>query len=368
MPLPGRTDSRLPRQGAAPQRNPHYGARQLIACTLIGYACSGGEPPRVNESPTESHRILISGRENLSNPIALAIAGDFIAVADDPDSSIRLFHRKTGRAVDAKGREGEGPGEFREPWSLQALRGDTGWIVWAYDTRLRRLIGYRIAGEGKLAYSGRTVQLQLDGLPLSVQWINDTSLAGVGFFEDGRFVIADSQGRRRKAMGIIPLAEPGRSAIPAQQALQATLAIDPGQRRIAVASRYAARVDLYDLRTGALQPADAPLEFEPTMNLEQRGEMTIFVSDGSTRFGYIAVAATRDRVLALFSGRTRAEFPGRANVGDQLHIFTWEGVFVGAVNLMRETLQFAIDSTGTHVYGISVAPEPAIYVQPISLP
>lgn len=50
-----------------------------------------------------------------------------IAIADRGTASVRIFS-PTGEFVRSMGREGEGPGEFRDPYIMWALPGDTLWV------------------------------------------------------------------------------------------------------------------------------------------------------------------------------------------------------------------------------------------------
>ncbi|MXW55151.1 MAG: hypothetical protein F4Z59_00205, partial [Gemmatimonadales bacterium] len=50
-----------------------------------------------------------------------------VAVADETTSSVRVFGA-TGEYVRSMGRRGEGPGEFRDPYLMWVLPGDTIWV------------------------------------------------------------------------------------------------------------------------------------------------------------------------------------------------------------------------------------------------
>ena len=50
-----------------------------------------------------------------------------VAVIDRRDQRVRIFS-ETGEFLRSMGGRGEGPGEFRNPWFLWALPGDTLWV------------------------------------------------------------------------------------------------------------------------------------------------------------------------------------------------------------------------------------------------
>jgi hypothetical protein len=331
----------------------------LLVSLLI---CSCGHEPRgavIGDHATRGE-ILIRGEKFIIYPQTIAVAGDYLVVGDRADTLVRLFDRHDGRHIASVGRKGSGPGEFQAVWSIQGRRTASGetWI-WLYDIGLNRLTGYSLTAEGPspVRYS---VQSRLPGKAMSMQWLNDSVLVAVGVFEQARFYLSDLSGDPRGAFGKIPLASERFPALAAQQALQPRLAVRPDGGAIAVAARYAARVDIYDMPGGDLIPAQVPVPFDPLVNLRTGGAMPIFVSDGDTRFGYVAVTGNKHGIYALFSGRTRAQYPGRANFGDQVHLFDWNGHFVAALALEQDAIDIAVDDSGTDLYALSLDPEPAI--------
>lgn len=324
------------------------------------WACKVDHTRLQTDAPARN--LFLRGDAFLSNPQAMTVVGDFLALGDASDSMLKIFDRKSARLVASAGRSGGGPGEFGQIWSLQAHSspGDPS-TVWAFDARHLRLTGYQLGRDKHLRYVGSEIVPRVPGRPVSLKWISESSLVAVGFFERGRYFLIDRSGRAIRADGEVPLARDGVPAIVAQQALQPTVAVRPGGSSLAIAARYAARVDIYDVSDGSLVSARVPIAFEPVFGGAAGEPVTRFVSDQTTRFGYVSITATRDRVYALFSGRTRAEYPGRANVGQQVHIFGWDGAYLGALPLGTDIIEIAVDSIGTVLYGRAVDPEPAVY-------
>lgn len=326
-------------------------------------ACGGREPVRDANSgaPVE----VISGAP-LVNPQALVVVDEWLVIADAGDSALKVFNRHTGTLTAVTGRRGAGPGEFRQIWSLQAKRSATGApSVWAFDNRTWRLTGYAISPKGTIGELLRPVQLQESGAPLSLQWVSDSSLALVGFLCCGRFALVDTAGHISKWLGVVPIPKAEMLGFAAQQALQPTMSVRPDGGAIAIAARYAGRVDIYSTSTGAMTPAEVPLPFDPDMLASaSRGEkdtVTIFRSNDQTRFGYVSITANTRHIYALFSGRTRAETPGRANFGRQVHVFAWDGSLQGQIDLPEDTYDLAVDSGDSILYTLRLEPEPAVY-------
>ena len=74
----------------------------------------------------------------------------------------------------------------------------------------------------------------------------------------------------------------------------------------------------------------------------------------------ISLSATPDRILALFSGRTRGQSPGRANYGKIVHIFDWNGQYLEAMALDRDVLMIAAPDTSGRFCALVESPEPAV--------
>lgn len=76
------------------------------------------------------------------------------------------------------------------------------------------------------------------------------------------------------------------------------------------------------------------------------------------RFGYIDIAVTDERIIALFSGRSRAERPGRANVGNILYIYDWKARLHDVYKLDSDVIAIAVrDSI---LYALRHDPRPAV--------
>ena len=91
------------------------------------------------------------------------------------------------------------------------------------------------------------------------------------------------------------------------------------------------------------------------------GAMPLFKTDQQTLFGYIDLTATRDEIFGLFSGRTRAGFPGRASYANQLHTFDWMGNQKAVFNLDQDLLMIAVSPDGRTVYGLGENSVPTVF-------
>jgi hypothetical protein len=92
------------------------------------------------------------------------------------------------------------------------------------------------------------------------------------------------------------------------------------------------------------------------------------IPDRDAKNGYVAMAATSDRVIAVFSGRTLGECEIEASAGRDLHVFDWAGNLVAIYRLDTALRAVAVDTETGVVYGSRWATDPAVVHFKLPLP
>lgn len=324
---------------------------------------AGDRPALAIQSPrTIRSDIFAAAGTTHPLPLFIEVIGTSLLVGGGGggDTTFFVHDRMTGRVRSVFGREGSGPGEFRSIGAL-TIRWDSGTgrqSVWAFDRALGRLTEIDLRNPNS-PQIGRTVSGELAG-QYSAYWLSSTAIVGVGAFTDKRLTLYDSTGSRLRSVGELPLYDEGVPATVAHQALQPSIAVSASGDRIAVGARYSGQVDLYSMPEGALSSARVPSPFRPTIDVGSNGAMLVFRTDRNTRFGYISLTASTTRIYALFSGRTRGQFPGRANYARELHVFNWSGRLIEVARLDRDVFSIASTADGSILYGISHEPDSEI--------
>lgn len=306
-------------------------------------------------------RIVVAADQNHPAPTVVSVVDEWLIAGGADDTLLYVFDRSTGRRTATFGRFGAGPGEFRFIGSLQVTQSASsrgGPELRAFDPVLGRLTPLSIGAGGELTVAGALVTGELAGQE-TVLWVDDSTLVGVGAFIESRFTLYDASGRRLRALGDLPLLGEGVPAVVVQQILQPVAAVSPSGRQIAVGSRYAGRLDIYSLGDGSRVPAAVPDAFSPTIKTRDNGAMPVFITDGSTLFAYISIAVSPTRIYALYSGRTRKEYPGRANFGAQVQVFDWSGDFKRTFVLDRDAIRLVAEGDSA-LMTITYDPAPAI--------
>lgn len=314
---------------------------------------------RAQSSASLRAEVLIDSSTNHVFPTLIAVCGDLLIVGGIRSDTAFLVHdRATGRRLSAFGREGSGPLEFRQPSSLQAQQNcsGNGGDVAIFDPANGRLSVIRVRRNERPSLKRAAVG-ELAGQSAVVIGYHGR-LYGFGAFTEARISEFDPDGKRRRVFGANPLVEDGVPPSVANQVLQPSVAVTAGGRAAFVGSRYAGRIDIYSLADGRRTEARVPFPFAPRIDVAHNGAMLVFRTNQDTRFGYIAVAASRDLVFALFSGRTRSTAPGRANYGSEVHVFDATGRLKQRLRLDRDVFDLAPTPDGRTLFAISHDPAP----------
>ncbi|HKJ93094.1 MAG TPA: BF3164 family lipoprotein [Longimicrobiales bacterium] len=312
------------------------------------------------------HPAQLTGRvlnddPSLAMPTYVAVVGgDLVLVDPRADSTIKEIDRSDGTLVRQFGRHGEGPGEFEGPWSIDPVPGSNS-RFWVYDLTLTRstLVDLKTDFDGEARLGDRMMRLHGSALlePIRVR----NRIVSLGFFQKGRFAVLDDHGAFLGTVGPTPL--PEQTDIPAfvrQQAYQSRMKANPSRTLLAVATRQADRLEIYRPDGTLLTLAQRPFHFDPVFKVEEKEGRPVIATGDNLRFGYISLATTDRRIYALFSGRTRAGFPGEANYGRYIHVFDWSGRLLRVLKLDAAAFAVATDPGGHTLYTIRHEPTPAI--------
>ena len=351
----------------------HTVSRTLILALLVAGCSETHETSRTSTSDqggsrvsTDTIRLRAVGLvedDRLATPVRLLSIGRHLVILDPSgDQLIKIVEGDNGKLIARFGRRGDGPGEFRSPWSLIEGNERTS-TFWVFDFASRRLTEYQIPPLPLSTDSlppQRIITLRSPASLSDVIWFGDTSILALGFFDHGRIGKFDSTGRFLDVVGPSPEAGSGIPVVVAQQAYQGVLNRKPDGTAIVVLTRHAGRVEFYSASDGKMITVSKPVDFSPQFSVANGARGPALATGQELRFGYISVATTHNAVVGLFSGHTRAEQPGQANFGSILHVLDWSGQLRAIATLQHPAIAIAIDSTGHILYAAEHSPKPAI--------
>lgn len=269
-------------------------------------------------------------------------------------NTLMVVDTATGTLARAAGRRGHGPGEYVSAKSLDRSGPAQAW-VYDFNGRMSLVDMARLDAEPQRI-------LQTDAGLLNPVWMGDT-LVSNGMFAGELLRVYTAQGTATalaRAAGHTPFPR----VVPevAMHLNRSALAASPDRSRIAQAFLYTSRLQFYGRDGRILRAVAGPEEVTPEYRVvdDPREKMSRFLRSDATRFSYIDVTATDERVYALFSGRSRGEYEEEAYAATQLHVFDWEGTLVGVWTLDQDVRRITVDPVSGALYGVRDLPFPAI--------
>jgi hypothetical protein len=312
---------------------------------------------------------VISDWGTLQHPTALrTIAGKLIVLVNGDSVAMRVIDGASGQLVGAIGRtNGVDSAVFQNAWSLNTLDPATGRSasdhVWMYNLPLRAL--YRIDVANAMTSPTwrpkHAIQLQSTVTTFAPAWLGDGTIMANGDFPKGRFATFDTTGHLVALHGESP---PGVNAPNdvRQHAYQGILVANPGTRQFVLFGRYSDRMEFYNAEGKLLSSPSRPFEFEPQYDARPgRLGRLLFAMRQDMRFGYVDVAATPNRIYALFSGRMLRTSGQHASSGRYVLIYDWHGHRLKTIKLGVDATALTVDGDSTLFTADAVGPDTRVY-------
>lgn len=312
------------------------------------------------DTATLRGRTLFRG-EPLAIPTAIASVGPYLVLLDAAsDFKLTVVRKLDGLVAWRLGRTGRGPGEFIGPYSMD-VAAEQQRTLWVYDLSLRRLTRVRLPERVDMTPTMDSTLLLLSGASiLNPIWIGDTVLVALGFFDSGRFGYFSPSGRLLRTAGALPPGDPRVPVAVRQHAYQSSMKANRQRSLLAVGTRHASHFVVYRLDGSVVAQAEGDVPFEARYVVRQGTGGPVMGTDIDLRFGYVDIATSDRYIFALFSGRTREAFPGRATSGEWVHVYDWNARLVRRLRLDGEAGAIAADDSGSVLYAIQLEPEPRV--------
>lgn len=343
----------------------------VLVLLLAAAACSRGEAAvrGASQYPVLLHGRVLTDTLELALPVGLVATDSFVVVQDaHSERAVHLIDR-AGHLVGTTGRQGSGPGEFVDAETAFGRPGHPG-EVWIYDVQLRRLTGYDVQTlreRPDAAPMHDPVTLDLGPTVDVPRWLDDSTLVALNAMMgpgENRFTLLGRDGRRLRTVGSPP---PGSArVIPfvRQQAYGGKIAVHPSRPLFVLAGHYTGQLEIYG-RDGNLRLRLAtPESFTPDFHTAPDG---LNMARGPHfRFGYVDVAATGNRIYALFSGH--AEKDDDPYYGEFVHVFDWNGKLLKVLRLDGPALRLAVDPAARTLYALRHEPQPQLVAYDLPAP
>lgn len=335
----------------------------LTGCDAAGEWLKGDIAPAERQLPappaTPVEPTVVTDSDSLASPTRIALVAGHLVVLDfNGNTPIRIVDPSNGSLVASFGAKGGGPGEFESAWAVEPAAGSRH-AFWVYDPSQSRMSRVRFDPAAGTAALDTLVNLVSDAIVLQPMSVGGKRIA-TGMFSARRFAVIDSAGRVGAHFGPPPHGPDDVPVAVRQEAYQGTIARHPSEPLFVSVTRHSDRVEIFRTDGSVVAAAARPLSFDPQIAALEGPQGPTFASDADLRFGYLDVAATETAIYALYSGRTRRGFPGRASYGEYVHVYDWGARLVAILRLPEEALALAADPVTESLFVIHHAPKPLI--------
>lgn len=263
-------------------RMPHVRASvRTCAVILTGWILLSGQPV------SGQGRIRLEATAHTTSD-KLASLGDVIGAVIGTGQTVFLLDANPPRivATDLRlrelasfGRQGSGPGEFRNPVSLAMVSGGR---IAVLDRALRRITIVAATNGGKTIVLHRTMPLLVPAEAMCA--LPDDKFLVYGFAGGNRLHVLDSAGKVLRSF-----APPRGSGSPMASTLLAAglIACDNRRDEVVVSSKFLSTVEAFRISTGQLVWLDSLRFFRP-LELEDHGTTVSISSSGLAGYSSIA--------------------------------------------------------------------------------
>lgn len=292
----------------------------------------------------------------LRSPVALSSGGDLVAVSDvAADSLLLIFEASTHQFVGEVGSQHVN-GSFVTPMMVAApLNASDGFRV--FDP-IRRLI--LTIGVGKSATLRHTANVAGASSIIQPLYLPNGSFFSTALRISGRFGLFGPDGVLLAARGPRPPGPDTLAIFVRQHANSARGVISPDHARLAFASRYADKLEIYDTVGHLLATGTRPFKFDPVYAVGVRSGAPALAMVPTSRIGYVDVAADSSHIFALFSGRTIGGNGSQAYYGREVHQYSWDGQLERVIELDNTASAITVTPDERFLYCLTPVPHPTL--------
>ncbi len=356
----------------AEPKNPNSGSRADMTALRDGELIEFSELP-----PIEYREAQVVHRDSLD---LLRLYGDtatfgrihaifdmsdpYLMVIDALSSPhVAVLNEETGAVASWIGRDGQGPREFRNPDVFYPADDDPN-AAWVHDFANRRLSLVRVDDEGQ-AEIAEEFEIRINQDIEYPAWTRGGRIVATAIGNNATLLFMNRHGEVLSQISLMePFSEEDMPHATGRYMLnRAVMAVRPNGDNMVVG--YYSAIDFV-----ILDPDGTPVtRFRGPKVIEARFHLAdgrFFWDDGS-QFAYARLLATDSHILAYYCGcafwlpTSAGESPSSA-ARPELHVFTWDGEFVGEYYLPADVLgsTLAVGSDGRTLFGGIEDPYPRV--------
>ena len=302
---------------------------------------------------------VVNFNESFFLPQFISYIDNRLVILDNwKNKAIHIFDLNTQKRLGSGGIIGSSSGEVLSAWTITNIDNKSFWV---YDLTQGKLVNFNIDSVIKSTDYHPTKQIKFSTDSMHCYFpilLNDSLIVSPSYSKNGRIAYLNKNGKLIKSIGAYPLDlfKGGANRINSQ-AYQSAITSNPSQNKIALAARYADQIDVFKSSGEELFTIIGPDRFIPEYKLTTVFNNPVVQFSPKSRFGYLYMQSTDKYIYALYSGRSRKDFPGKANFGQSIHVFDWDGNPIKEYKLDQDIFAFAINEKENTLYAIQHYPK-----------
>lgn len=276
-----------------------------------------------------------------------------IAHDRDMDSYFSLTDLEKNEIIARFGRRGMGPGEVNNPPSEIVPLNHNEFCFWDYNLRTLFTINYNNPENDLSAYKAFTIPNKELNI-LNLVPLKNEKYVGIGLFDEGRYLLLDSQGRGISYNYDYPQFDGDETFSNAHKAIafQGHLRQKPDGNRFYFACTKSEILEIFSLDNNKI-----------TKIAEYHGEYAQFVPETfgnnsiatatkkESKVRFVSTDCTDEYIYLLYSGRIIADGHYQAYLASTILVFDWDGKPVKRYNLDKNIRCITINQYNNKIYG-----------------
>ncbi len=338
----------------------------LLSPALLLFGCEGEEEeefeiPKTSLSYDELELQQVSPAlefplpDDMVDPKKLVVADGRVYVSDRPGQpgrpTLYALKAEDGERVGHMGQRRHGPGDLVSISILGIRPGEQPRLAAFDPTQLVATFMDSEAPDDDLRSGTRMAELELNEIPDGLAFLSDGRIWASGLWsEPYRVIELSDRGGRRQRLIPTPGYEFGRSPRVFNELWHSVMAAGGDPEVVAIAARYAARIDLYETNGDPIRAIEGPDQAEPSYRHPDDDRREFEFTEDAV-YGYLEVEVHDSMIVGLYSGRNYHQ--DRGIYGNYIHIFDLEGNPSATFELDTAVRSISTDGASGRLYGLT---------------
>ncbi|WP_422008295.1 BF3164 family lipoprotein [Roseivirga pacifica] len=322
----------------------------LFASFAIALSCTNTTKDKVIVTPTSLTSKVVFDDVGIGKAEHILFQANKLVVTKNLPEELILVYDLASSSRTTMGQYGDGPGEIRNPWSLQKSKEPD--QVWVASIGQKMLSKFNIASGDRLAEE----QIKLKGEATVIMEplaLNDSLLIGSSLDGKSIFTVFNREGEIIERLGdwsektefgeypahVVSALYEGRLRTNGNQVLYSCIALD--------------RFMLLDLVKMEMEEFQGPFHIQPEFGTVPDRGVSVFAPSPDTKFGFIDSFLSDDYVYLLYSGLSPKEITQTGKMANDLLVYDLKGNLVHHFLLDVSLKAFSIDENTNTIYGLT---------------